>query len=116
MFIIGAQKSGTTSLFDQMEHQGACGGGASLKDKEAHFFDDTWPASQHQYTKRFGGMGKGCPHRLYVDATPNYIRHWYAPERMSSLIPAEHRASVRMVVLLREPVAQIGRASCRERV
>lgn len=108
MYIIGAQKSGTTSMFDQMANQGACGSGGSGDVKEGHFFDNDWHAgiSTHTYTKRYGGEGKSCKHNLYLDATPDYIRHWYAPQRMHEFFPAEQKGKVRMLLLLREPIAR----------
>jgi len=83
IFIIGAQKSGTTSLNNLMfDHPQICSEGV----KEKHFFDQSkdfevaanYPKAQKEYLEEF----KNCkPNQLTVDATPVYVFNEDSPYR-----------------------------------
>jgi hypothetical protein len=108
MYILGAQKSGTTSMFDQMTDQGACGAGSGT-GKEGHFFDTKWRPGMgiDKYIKTYGGgHNHRCDGDYYIDATPDYIRHWFAPQRMKDFIPAIQQPKLTFLVMLREPIAR----------
>ncbi len=93
--VIGAMRAGTTSLFKYLDSHPATA--ASLR-KEVHYFsrrydsrDLDWYRSHFPLTRR----------RLAFEATPGYLCHPDAPKRAADVIPG-----VRLVVLLREPVAR----------
>jgi hypothetical protein len=94
--VIGAQKAGTTALFDYMAEMP----GLSLaRTKEVHFFDDEaldWDRPDYTpYHAQFDWDGPG----LRGEATPIYIYWPNALERIRRYNP-----KVRLVLLLRDPV------------
>ena len=107
--IIGTQRGGTTTLFNQLlRHPDICGPGGvgvSWARKELHFFDErfwlgpTWyrrffPTATNRQLARISGGDL-----LTGEATPYYMFHPLVPERVASVIP-----EVRLFVLLRNPV------------
>ena len=100
--VVGAQKAGTTSLSNYLAHHphiiGAFG-------KEIHYFDggvnpsvDTFSKGEHWYRAHF-------PLRFNIDestkvfeATPMYLFHPLAPERIKDLLP-----NARILAILRNP-------------
>jgi Sulfotransferase family len=94
--IAGAQKAGTTALFDYL---GDCDGCNLSKVKEVHYFDDEtqdWGNPDHgAYHAQFDWAAPG----LKGEATPIYIYWPRALERMAAYNPA-----MRLVVMLRDPV------------
>ena len=100
--ILGAQKSGTTSLFQYlMQHHQI----ASSFNKEVHYFDwnysrgASWyraffPTRQH-VARRERSLGR----YLCGEATPYYLFHPDVPRRVHSLLPA-----AKFIVVLRNPV------------
>lgn len=102
--IIGAQKCGTTSLYQYLsEHPQVI---PALK-KEIHFFDDmefgkglNWyrayfPLSiQKYYAKIFNGQRK-----ITGEASPYYIFYPHSPKRISAVAP-----NVKFIIMLRNPV------------
>lgn len=103
IFVIGAQKGGTTWL----QHALDCDPRFALPAlQELHFFDHLVAqgrASLDDYPAQFPRAGKAA--RITVEVTPNYINR-------PDLIPAlracieRHGLTARFVVLLREPVAR----------
>lgn len=95
--IIGAQKSGTSSLFGHLlQHPDV----RSPGKKEFHFFDRWYDKGENWYRAQF--PSRGVPGRapfVTGEATPEYLYHPLAPERSFRLMPA-----ARLVVLLRNPV------------
>ena len=96
-FIIpGAQKAGTTALFD---HLGEAPGIALSTVKEVHFFDDEtvdWSRPDYDaYHARFPEAGGA----LLGEATPIYLYWPNALERIRTYNPA-----MRLIVMLRDPV------------
>ncbi|TDT43466.1 sulfotransferase domain-containing protein [Halospina denitrificans] len=96
--IVGAQKSGTTSLFSYLqEREGFLG---SLP-KEVHFFD-----REDNYKKGFGWYeshfikppGKNG---LHYEASPTYLFRPKVPERLY-----EYNPTLKIIILLREPISR----------
>ncbi len=94
--VIGAQKAGTTALFDHLADDPAIG----LPDaKELHFFDDEardWSNPDYaDYHARFDWSRPA----IQGEATPIYIYWPGALERIRAYHPA-----IRLVLMLRDPV------------
>lgn len=96
VLIIGAQKSGTTSLFNYLaQHPDVL---PSLR-KEIHYFDFhydrgvTWYRAHFPYTHQ---LRNGS---LTLDASPYYLVHPLVPQRAAQLLP-----EVKLIALLRNPV------------
>lgn len=90
--ILGAQRSGTTSLFEYlMEHPQF----APPIRKELHFFDRA-TQSLAQYRASFPYRRPG---RRTGEASPSYLYHPLVPGRVRDVLP-----DVRLIALLRDPV------------
>jgi len=93
--IIGAQKSGTTSLrYYLQEHPEI-----SLAPKETHFFDDrdnTFNFGVEYYSRLFEESGDA---NAIGEVTPCYIYAKQAPERMHQTIP-----NAKLILIMRNPV------------
>lgn len=87
--IIGAQKAGTTTLFDMLaEHPEV-----SLSTvKEVHYFDFNFHRGEEWYRRHFDRHIAG-------EASPYYIFHPAAHDRMKALIP-----DAKAIAILRDPV------------
>lgn len=101
--VIGAQKAGTTSLFNYLiEHPGIL---ATVR-KQMHYFDNRYNRGHNWYRSHFPlqlqrayserRLGYRC---LTGEATPYYIFHPHAPRRIAQLLP-----DIKLIVLLRNPV------------
>jgi hypothetical protein len=97
--IIGAQRAGTTSLFRYLASHPSVEAAAR---KEVHFFDLNWHRGEAWYRAHFARRGHagGVP-SVIGEASPYYLFHPLAPERVASLLPA-----VRVIVMLRDPVSR----------
>lgn len=95
--IIGAQKCGTDSLCSWLEGHPQV---APAKANEIYYFDNHYQRGERWYREHFP-LAAG--RRLYVtgEATPTYLLHPLAAERMARDLP-----DVRLIVLLRDPVAR----------
>jgi hypothetical protein len=106
ILIIGAIKSGTSSLYRWLVQHPQVAPPATGR-KELRFFDNSFDRGESWYRSQFplssklergaypGTVaGAGC-----IEATANYLFHPLVPERMASVIP-----EARLVVLLRNPV------------
>lgn len=101
--IIGAQKGGTTSLYEQL-----CASPAVLRarDKELHYFDwyynygrgPGWYRACFP-TRRALAAANGGRGGVTGEASPYYLFHPLAPERIAAALP-----QVRVIVMLRNPV------------
>ena len=91
--IIGAQRSGTTSLFDWLALHPAV---APSITKEVHYFDRFYDNGPAWYRSHFA---LALPRRTSIEATPILLFHPLAPSRAAADLPAR----TRFVVLLREP-------------
>lgn len=98
--VIGAQKAGTTSLYDTL-----CADEDVLaaRKKEVRFFDRHWDRGVLWYRWSFPTRAALRPRRgarrITGEATPDYLVHPLAPARVASLLPG-----CRLVVSLRHPV------------
>jgi hypothetical protein len=94
--VIGAMKGGTTSLFTYLaEHP-------QVKPpfrKEIKFFDIHYPQGLGWYRAHFPMRFKMSSGDVTGEATPYYIFHPMAPQRVSHVLP-----QVRLIALLRNPV------------
>ena len=94
--IIGAQKCGTTFLY-QLLVQHPRVKPAFLK--EVHYFDLNFEKGNNWYRSNFPLQMRNP--RTYVtgEASPYYLFHPYAPERASTVVP-----DAKLIILLRDPV------------
>ena len=109
--VIGAQRAGTTSLFDYLlRHPDVCGplaGGGEVmwSRKELHFFDERFWRGIDWYRSFFPTRPRRAIHRAFGgdlvsgEATPYYMFHPGVPERVGATVP-----DMRLIALLREPV------------
>jgi hypothetical protein len=93
--IIGAQKSGTSSLFHLLSQHPDL---LLPKGKEVHFFDLKYEKGMTWYARFFPDRQQ-LGTRLTGEATPYYFFHPCVPERV-----ALHLPNVKLIVLLRNPV------------
>ena len=109
--VIGAQRAGTTSLFDLLlRHPDLFGpvrsrGELTWARKEIHFFDERFLLGENWYRSFFPlSISRWRARRRGGDivageATPYYIFHPLVPERVAATIP-----DVRLIAILRDPV------------
>lgn len=94
--IAGAQKAGTTALYDYLTEDAAIG---LSKIKEVHFFDDEtrdWSSPDYEpYHAQFAADGP----ETRGEATPIYL---YWPESLERI--ARYNPGMRLILLLRDPV------------
>jgi hypothetical protein len=103
--IIGAQKSGTTSLYHYLaQHPDMI---AALR-KEVHYFDQYYERGPAWYRSFFPSRPAMARHQresghqaLTGEATPYYLFHPGVPDRVRQILPA-----IKLIVLLRDPVAR----------
>ena len=91
--IIGAQKSGTTSLQFYLQSHPDIGPNVL---GEPHFFDWAWKRGVDWYRDLFAELD---PHALVGEKSPFYLFHPQVPERVASTVP-----DARLVAILRDPV------------
>jgi hypothetical protein len=101
--IIGAQKSGTGSLFEYLaEHPNV----VRARRKEVNFFDVNFHRGLGWYRGQFPMLAdeyyrrrlRGLP-TITGEASPNYMIHPLAPRRIRQVLP-----DVKLIALLRNPV------------
>jgi hypothetical protein len=90
--ILGAQKAGTTALYDYLYRHPAISGPSW---KEVGFFDLHWWRGERWYRGHFP-RGARAP---VGEASPSYLFHPEAPQRVRSLVP-----DARLIAILRDPV------------
>jgi hypothetical protein len=90
--ILGAQKAGTTALYEYLYRHPAISGPSW---KEVSFFDRHWWRGERWYRGHFP-RGATAP---VGEASPSYLFHPQAPERVRSLVP-----DARLIAILRNPV------------
>jgi len=95
LFVLGAQKAGTSSLHSYLDQSSYFSGS---KPKEVHFFntDIYFGESLAKYEKRFRGFRDNV---TFYESTPAYLYH---PETADRIY--EYNPSARFIVLLRDPV------------
>lgn len=94
MLIIGAQKAGTTSLYDYLQQHPNVGG--SLK-KEVSFFNDNYHRGLSWYHGHF--PLKTTDFDIVFEASPNYIFSQETPARIAANYP-----EMQIIALLRHPI------------
>ena len=111
--IIGAQRAGTTSLFDYLgRHPDVASPTAVAEDiawsKEVRFFDDRFTRGLDWYRSLFPlavrrryarARGRDL---VAAEATPYYLFHPFVPERIAATLP-----DVRLIALLRDPIERV---------
>jgi len=90
--IIGCQKGGTTSLFDDLARHPDV---VASKDKEVHYFDLNYEMGVNWYRSHFPKTREG----VAGEASPYYLFHPLVPGRAKKLLP-----DCRLIALLRNPV------------
>ncbi|HEX5313927.1 MAG TPA: sulfotransferase [Gammaproteobacteria bacterium] len=95
-FVIGAQKSGTTALFEYLRHHPEV---YMPPEKEAEFFtgSDTTPAAWAEYRRRLLTSPRSL--RVVGTASPQYMGDPAVPARMAALVP-----DALLIAVLRDPV------------
>jgi Sulfotransferase domain len=94
--IIGAQRSGSTSLFNYLaQHPDVL----PPLGKEIHYFDLHYARGLRWYRGRFPFAHRLRPPAITIDASPYYLAHPLAAERAHRLLP-----EVKLVALLRNPI------------
>jgi Sulfotransferase domain len=94
--IIGAQRSGTTSLFNYLvRHPDVL----PPLGKEVHYFDLHYARGLEWYRGCFPYRRQLRGRSITLDASPYYLAHPLAPERAARLLP-----HVKLIALLRNPV------------
>ena len=101
--IVGAQKSGTSSLFSYLtQHPDILGSSR----KEVHYFDGGWDPrvnsfekGEYWYRAHFPLMTKGTSQKTILEATPSYLFIPDVPKRIKAQIP-----DAKIIVMLRDPV------------
>ncbi len=99
--ILGAQKAGTTSLHRILRAHSQIEAG---RKKEIGFFDnDHWYTGRffYPYSLRFPARNHENRDRLFFDATPEYLYHPKAAERINAFNP-----QMKLIVILREPASR----------
>lgn len=92
--IIGAQRSGTTSLYWNLcEHPSIL----PASRKEVHFFDDRFAAGNAWYDAHFPFSESAG--QITGEASPAYLLHPLAAARAASLLP-----NAKLIVILRNPI------------
>jgi hypothetical protein len=101
--ILGAAKAGTTSLYGWLSNHPFV---APATHKEVHYFDYNYYRRQDWYRKHFPLEAErtafaethGRPF-ITGEASPPYLSHYWAPQRLASLLP-----EAKLLVALRNPV------------
>ena len=96
--IIGAEKSGTTSLYQYLvQHPNVY----PARGKEIYFFDKKFSKGVNWYRLFFPFIWKNFFNKKFItgEATPRYFNHPLAPKRIAKLMP-----KVKIIILLRNPI------------
>jgi hypothetical protein len=99
--IIGAQKCGTTYLYERLiQHSGV----VSAFTKEVHFFDVNFRKGVGWYRAHFPAYPediKQDPKLVFItgEASPYYVFHPHVPKRLHAIAP-----QAKLILLLRNPV------------
>ena len=94
--ILGAQRSGTTSLFDHLTHHPDV---LAPHRKEIHFYDLHYRRGLGWYRANFPAKRAIGHGRVTGEATPNYLVHPDVPGRLAEVTP-----EAKLIAMLRHPV------------
>ncbi len=97
LFIVGAQKAGTTSLYSYFDQRPEVVGG-EIKEKSFFSLDSFFEKGNRYYHSMFP---IGSQYACGMDATPEYLYHGECAGRIHTFDP-----DAKIVVLLREPVSR----------
>lgn len=96
LLVIGAQRSGTTSLFNYLiQHPDV----SAPLGKEIHYFDLRYGRGINWYRGQFPYLRRLHRGALTLDASPYYLLHPLVPERAAGLLP-----TVKLIAVLRNPI------------
>ena len=100
LFIVGAQKAGTSALYNYLIKHPKMEGGAM---KEINFFnhEEKYAQGIEWYHKKFKKASFFESNFVYVDATPQYLNTKGVAEKIYNYNP-----KAKIVILLREPVSR----------
>jgi hypothetical protein len=93
--ILGAQRGGTTSLFDYLARHPQV---VPAYRKEVHFHDLHYSRGVGWYRAHFPLARQMSEGDITGEATPNYLVHPDAPRRLNAVTP-----DARLIVMLRDP-------------
>ena len=98
LVIIGAQKAGTTTLFDLLSQHPRI---IPPRRKEISFFsnDERYAEGMEKYWSEFPSRSLFAGHRITMEASPMYLYHPQAAERV-----AKHLPDAICLAVLRDPV------------
>lgn len=96
--ILGAQRGGTTSLYDHLTKHPRI---ARAKTKEVHYFDLNYTRGPSWYEEQFLRPPRLRRNLVRGEASPYYLFHPEVPARAKALLP-----DAKLVVLLRDPVSR----------
>jgi hypothetical protein len=96
--ILGAQKAGTSTLYDLLGRHPQV---IPATVKEVHFFDLHFGRGVGWYRSHFPLLWRGGPAAITGEASPYYLFHPHCARRIAALLP-----EVKLIVLLRDPVAR----------
>lgn len=97
LFVAGAQKAGTTALFNYLSQHTQVQG---VDGKEANYFDyeSLYKLNLNYYHSLFP---RGAINDWYLDATPNTLYYPICGERIKEL-----GVEIKVIILIREPVSR----------
>ncbi|WP_020590014.1 sulfotransferase domain-containing protein [Desulfobacter curvatus] len=95
VIIIGAQKSGTSFLFNTLSSHFEV---SAALVKETHYFDWNYYKGVSYYKAHFASC---CPKKIVLEATPNYLFQPLVPSRINNTL-----SGCKFICLLREPVSR----------
>jgi len=97
VFIVGAQKSGTTSLHKYLSQHKKI---TTSRIKELHFFnkDENYLKGLDYYLSHFPLFASDS---CWLDSTPAYLYNELTPQRIYSFMPG-----AKIIIVLREPVSR----------
>ena len=107
LFIVGAQKAGSSSLFELLTAHPLLMKGIH---KEPHFFDNDkeYPKGVDYYKSTFFPISKsgGNPKERFIDGTPMLHKEYVWRRIADGLDPYVQLSYLKFIVILREPVAR----------
>jgi len=96
--IIGAQKTGTSSLFNYLSMHPQV---INSNKKEVHYFDKNFERPLNWY-KQFFPFKFIANNYTIGEATPDYLYHPFVAQRIYNTIPG-----VKLIIILRNPVERV---------
>jgi hypothetical protein len=100
LFIIGAPKCATTSLFALLkQHPSICAG----KEKEPQFFNHHFNKGEKYYVNHFPSKLCTKKNGKFIDASPDYLHSREAPTNMMTAY-GNRLHTKKLIVLLRNPI------------